>query len=833
LRQECIEAVEQAIGRKLNQGEAENIEKRLVDNMAMIAKDDPQAWAGMSKTDRYAAAAEASAKQLIGDAQMRANRLALNITARAKIAQRFNDQVLKGTVGANAAERILNQTDAYIKGVQRENFSLMMDTINAAEPKFLGLMENPIAVRDFIYEVFGKKTDNPIAQKGVKAWLDTIEGMRQRFNRAGGDVGKLDYGYIPQSHDQAAVLKAGQDKWVAEIGSKLDRSRYMNDRGELLNDTEFTAMLNEVWHTLSTGGLNKLDPQKQTFGTSLANRGSKSRQLHFKDADAWMEYHKEFGKGTLFEAMQGHINSLARNIGVIEELGPNARAGFDMLNNMAIKHDGGVHSVGSAFAELESLYKVLTNENNHAVNPQIAKINQDLRNYAVAAKLQGTLISSITDIPTIITTARYHNLPIFHTLGNVIKSFGKDYREYANVTGLVADSIVSDMNRYAEGSFGQNWSSWLAHTTNKISLLNAWTDSLKRGFQISMMGALGKMKATEWTKLSKADRARLEFQGVSPEIYGVWQAATVENWRGSPMLTPQSIRNIPDEALFNMKSKGDIATIDPQKMRDEAVSRLLGFITDESEYAITTPDLTTRASLGGGTQKGTLSGEFMRHLTLFKSFPLAMANRHIRRAYAMNGETGSIGYKVSLMLGLIGFGALSIQLKSLKDGLDPADMTEPKFWGKAMMQGGGLGIYGDILYTGLGGNNRGGQPNYSSFAGPVFGTGIDLANVTLGNLGQTLRGERTNGGAELVRFTKQNAPFVNLWYAKGAIDHLLLQDIQESLSPGYLHKMKARAYKDFGQRYWWEPGGSPIEPLNHGGDFSPDRLPDFGNAIGD
>ena len=60
-----------------------------------------------------------------------------------------------------------------------------------------------------------------------------------------------------------------------------------------------------------------------------------------------------------------------------------------------------------------------------------------------------------------------------------------------------------------------------------------------------------------------------------------------------------------------------------------------------------------------------------------------------------------------------------------------------------------------------------------------------------------------------------------MWYAKAAIDHLALQDLQETLSPGYLNKMKARAYKDFKQRYWWEPGES-----------MPDRAPDFAAAMG-
>lgn len=821
MREDCIEAVTQAIGRKLKPGEADGIQKRIENNMAMIARSDPKAWQGMSMADRRSAAAEESAKQFIADTQMKAQRVALGIVAQAKLAQRFTEQTAQGVDGANAVERILWQASAYVKAVQSENFSLMFDAIQSAEPRFFGFIDNPEANRDFIGEVFGKDTGNEVAKKGAKSWLETIEQMRQRFNRGGADVGKLDYGYVPQSHDQAKILKAGAEKWVADTANFWDRSRYFDDAGERLGDAAYTEMLGEAFQTLSTGGLNKLEPGKVEFGSSLANRGSKSRQLHFKDDNAWLEYHALYGNGSLYESMQNHVQALSLNIGVVEELGPNTKAGYQLIKDMAIKQDGEFKLVGVAFANLDSLYRVLTNENNQAVNPTMAKINQDIRNITVAAKLQGVVLSAINDVPTLIATSKYHNLPMFRTMATTFKSFGKDYQSYANVTGLVIDSIVSDMSRFADGNFKQAFTGNLAHATNKLSLINKWTDSLKTGFRISMMGALGKMKDTPWQNLKASDRAKLKFQGVSIDTYKVWQKAIAEDWRGSKMLTPQSIRNIPDEALFELGAKGGIQN-DPNRVRDEAVARLLGFIIDESEYAITTPDLTTRASLGGGTQKGTFEGEMARHASVFKSFPVAMANRQIRRALAYNGENGSPGYAVSLMLGLIGFGALSTQLKSLVDGKDPADMTEPKFWGKAMAQGGGLGIYGDLLYTGLGGSNRAGQANYFSLFGPVAGTAGDLASVSLGNLGQVMRGEKTDTGAELLRFTQQNAPMLNLWYIRAAIRHMLVDDMQETVSPGYLNRMKTKAYKDFGQSYWWEPG-----------ETVPDRAPDFEAAIGE
>jgi len=69
---------------------------------------------------------------------------------------------------------------------------------------------------------------------------------------------------------------------------------------------------------------------------------------------------------------------------------------------------------------------------------------------------------------------------------------------------------------------------------------------------------------------------------------------------------------------------------------------------------------------------------------------------------------------------------------------------------------------------------------------------------------------------------KGNTPGANLWYLKGALDHLIFHQLQEYFSPGYLRKMKQRSEREFGQKYWWEPG----EPI-------PDRAPDMTAMAGD
>lgn len=177
-------------------------------------------------------------------------------------------------------------------------------------------------------------------------------------------------------------------------------------------------------------------------------------------------------------------------------------------------------------------------------------------------------------------------------------------------------------------------------------------------------------------------------------------------------------------------------------------------------------------------------------------------------------KASSVAYGAALITSLTIFGALAIELKDLVNGKDPRPMNTLKFWAAAYSQGGGLGIFGDFMYTGLGGSNRAGSPNWASFFGPVFGSAVDLANLPTAAM-------RDKVGAEALRFARGHMPFVNLWYAKSAIDHAGLQDLQEMLSPGYLARMRQTAMKEWGQDYWWRPSQG-----------APARAPDFGNIIG-
>jgi hypothetical protein len=260
----------------------------------------------------------------------------------------------------------------------------------------------------------------------------------------------------------------------------------------------------------------------------------------------------------------------------------------------------------------------------------------------------------------------------------------------------------------------------------------------------------------------------------------------------------------------------------------EITSKVLGLITDESEYAVINPDIATRAiQTWGGQQAGTGVGELARATMQFKSFPIAMVSRHWRRILdAPQGLDGApalankAAYTAALLLTTTALGAIAFQTKQVVQGKDPVDMTTPKFWTRAAAQGGGAGFLGDILL----GDTTADRGNLDSLGrlalGPSFGSLADIYELTKGNVDEMIAGKDTHAGAEALRFARSHAPLVNLWYGKAAMDHLFLHAVQENLSPGYLDRQRKRAAKDWQQSYWWEPG-----------ELEPSRAPDL-SAIG-
>ncbi len=839
MKPQCITAVNEAVGRELTGAELKGIEERISRHLRHNAAKDPQGTLAMSAEQRFAEAAASAHDEFMAEQAKKAQRVALQVLANSRIEQhlaQFAGDKLDGLARvvafhADTKGNFLSM-ESQAKAIERDALRQMIGTLEASNPKFFGLFENKDGIRAIVKEIFGEDSGVKEAKDGAAQFKAVAEALRQRFNRAGGEIGQLEDWGMPHHHSQLNVAKAGREQWVSDILPKLNRERYRNADGTPMNDQQVSEFLGQAWETIATGGVNKIEPGQPRGNGMRANRGNEGRQIHFADADAYMAYQEKYGERTLYEVLTHHIMGVAKDIAMVETLGPNPDHAFRTFRDAAVKEatladPTKAGKIQKQAIGVENLYNLTAGKTLPVASEWLAKSFDTLRSWLTASRLGSAVISSLSDEATLYLTAHVNNLPEMRVLANELAAFNpanKMEERMALRAGLAMNTFISSLNRFGQEGLGSSFTSKLSATVLRASGLNAMTDARRRAFGVTMMSSLGQItrEFDSLGKLDKADYRILLSKGISETDWAVWRKAQVEDWGGGngTMLTPEAIYRIPDAELVGLP--GDMFA-NPQKLKEQAATRLLGVVLEETDVAVIEPGVKERAMMQSGLQRGTWKGELTRSFFLFKSFPLAMLTRHWMRGMDMETGGGKAAYIASLVAATTIMGAASLQINEVLSGRDPRNLNPAekggvRNWVQAMLKGGSLGIYGDFLFSE---STQHGQSPVASFMGPVVGMGEDLFNLTQGNLIQLAMDKKTHAGAELVKFVRGNLPGANLWYAKAALDHMIFHKMQEYFSPGYLATMRSRAYREFGQQFWWEPG-----------ETVPDRAPNVAAAVG-
>jgi hypothetical protein len=818
MRQECINAVQQAAQRTLTAREIQNIEDRIYRNMRQLARNDPASWRQMTDAERLRRAGQLAADELQQEAGLKRRRVALTIAARQRL-----DAFINGYQGTDGKLGALNRTIAFSadgksnflsvesRGKATRDYALsqIQEAFEAVDPRFFHLFEDEKGVRDLVFEIRGQDTGNIKAKKGAKAWADVTELLRRRFNDAGGDIGYLENWGIPQHHSMEKVGRATREQWVSDVIGKLDRKYYIKEDGQLMSDAEVTAFLGEAYNTIATGGLNKLSDSGMRLSGARANRGNASRQIHFKDADSYLEYQRQYGDRSLWEVMVGHLEGISKDIALVETYGPNPDHVFRAILDEVTAETATVNpqrtgQVKRMANSTENLYNFISGKTQPIANPHIAQWSDNIRNWLVASRLGSALLASFSDLGTMYLSAKVTNLQMNQLFRNQLEAMDPTNRTElarARRAGLAMESLLGSVNRWAMDNMGPSKARWAATAVMRASGLTAWSDAHKRAYGVTMMGSLGEVvsRSPDLRSLDGGDFRILKSKGITEQDFSVWKLADQEDWGkgNNTMLTPESIMRIPDDAVKHLGA--------PERVKFEAMRKLLGAVVEEVDMAVITPGAREKMITGGGLQRGTWKGELVRSVFLFKSFPISVVMRHWSRAMGMPSAGGRAAYIGAFIASTTILGALSQQLNDMASGRNPREMTgedAPKFWLGALLKGGGLGLYGDFL---LSDHTRYGGGALASMLGPVAGLVDDVVKLGQGIPLNAVEGKPEQTGGDLVKLGKGLIPGANLWYAKAALDHMIFNQLQEYFSPGYLRKVEQRSKKNFNQTYWWRP----------------------------
>ena len=805
--QDCIDAIRKAFGgdRDLSDDEIE----ALVD--AVFSR------AGRAATaEDFVRAAEQVAQDIQTAAHVERRNRRLNISAKQRLlsmAREANDKFGKPELGLRAATVGINRrleggrlsADAVTQSLQAEYLGGLLADLERAELLIdfnSGHMDLDVARA---LEKITRPGAKGSASKAAQQIAEIVHKHRRiafdRRNRAGAWTKRLSGFIVRQAHDMDRLRRAGFEAWRDEILPLLDHERTFGDAEDV---DEF---LREAFNTLASGeqfrtGQADIDLRLAFTGPgNLAKRRAQSRVLHFKDADAWDAYNKQFGRRTFREALVAEFAGFARDTALFETFGTNPRALFDEVRS-DIRQQFRTESNkldGLRNELIQAEFDVVEGLSSIPANPTKAAVATWVRAVQSMSKLGAATLSSIADIGAKGAAIRYSDGtgPLTAMRDSVVSSLdgfsGKDKRIIAEDIGVYGDAVVGDLaaSRFNAEDSVAGTAQKTMRAFFKLNLLTQWTDGHKRGLGMVISRNLARASKQSFDQIEPQLRANLETFGIDARQWDIARQAVSKADDGREYLFPSEIKRF------------DIS----QRDKDQIETRIRAFIVDITEAGVPTPGARERALLTLGARPGTNLGEAMRFVAQFKAFPVTVATKVIgRQLYAnADGSADKLGLAMYIASSTaLGYAALAA--KDIVKGRTPRDPLDPKTWVAALVQGGGAGIYGDFLF---GEFNRFGRSFLSTLAGPTLGTVDSLAELWA----RFRNGDDTAGAA--LRIAMQNTPFINLFYTRMAMDYLVLYHLQEMANPGYLRRSERRLKREQGQTHLFPP--SSVVP--RGGDL--------------
>lgn len=699
--------------------------------------------------------------------------------------------------------------------------SQISDVLATFRARGLGWHSNVNTLHDVVRELWGTNTGNSAAKEMAESWSKVGEMARQMYNEAGGAIPKLDTWRLPQSHNMVAVMKAGQEAWVKFVTPLLDHSKMINERtGKAFTPQELDLALSEVFKTIGEDGYNKMKPTGALYTghRSLAKRYMDHRFLLFKNADDWMKYQESFGNPDTFASMNQYLHRMSHDIAMMQVLGPNPHATMNFIRQSVMKDaqelklklqdQSIVTRAEENLNNMDELFDLYNGSSYASADHWVPRTLQGTRNIVNSAFLGSTAITSLTDLGFQKHTATQLGIafgPLFKRVFKNLNPLNVEERgRIALRSGLIAESwigLAQTQARFAGEMTGPQITQRFSDVVMRASGLTAWTQAGRHAFGMELMGNLGDLVSKSFDTLDPRMQKALTRYGFDNASWDLIRQSELYNYKGATFLRPEEIR---------------LATHMPKDQAQELALRFLDMVNTEVDYAVPTVGLRAKATLTGGTKAGTLPGEIVRSFSMFKNFSVQVAYTHLWKSMSEATLAKKAGSLADLAIATTAMAALSMQLKEIANGRDPRPMDTKEFWGASFLLGGGMGIWGDFLFSNV---NRYGGGLEDTIAGPVINMANSIKNLTYGNVQQLIQGKDTNFAGETLRMLETYMPGKTLWYMKLLWQRQMFERLHLYIDPKYqqrLNSMQTKYLKETGQHYWWRPGQE-----------SPDRAPEI------
>jgi len=497
-----------------------------------------------------------------------------------------------------------------------------------------------------------------------------------------------------------------------------------------------------------------------------------------------------------------------RNIGMIDRLGTNPKKNFESIRESIYNSmQGRNRNKVANFNQFQKYWNVVDGSLNTVENFTLAKYGAIGRMIGNISKLGGAAISAATDLG--IYGSEMKDQGGKTLLGGIAEAFSalsrikntKQKKEIAEMLGLMLDGTIHDTaGRNQVGDNLSRRSTEIQRTFFKFNLLTWWTNTLKENAMLGMANYYAKQKKIPYDKLNKQLKLLFEKYNIDSNKWDVIRKTAMETADdGMEFINVGLLDKISDADIKKITGIKNLSKREMQIEKQKFKYSVSGMMLDRTLFAVIQPDARVKGIMTQGTLAGTPLGEALRFLGQFKGFPIAIYNKVIGRdlAYMRAGPNQDIGRGAKgIAATIVTTGLLGYASMTAKDFLKGREPRDPSKWNTvmaALLQGGGLGLYGDVLFK----EQRDGATIIAGLAGPGATTVADVLLAV--NYG--IRGEGGNAGKAAYRAVTSNIPFLNLFYIKTAYDYLIGFNMMETMSPGALKRVENRMKKDYNQEY--------------------------------
>jgi len=662
---------------------------------------------------------------------------------------------------------------------------------------------------------------NVEAGQMAEAIQQTDEWLRQRGNMEGASVRENVKRKLPQTQDRIKVKAAKVTK--AANGSVIP-TEWLNDHlehldfdlveyaGKTISEADRNEVLTKIYNRILTNGESDLKPGQNT-GMNMANRMARERFFYYKDGQSWLYMQKKYGAGNIIQQAYGHIDATARNIALMEKFGPNPntmkefakrtaanRAAELQVQNPASSWTTDMAAANDLFEEMWKIYnfQVLNGEESLAVQTISA-----LRTYTTGTKLGGVFLSALPgDIATSKWAAQFHKLPQTGHIREYFKEFigGKRTAQQAIRDGVIYQSGVNLMlshARYFGIMDGPHWVRRFSDIVYRTGLATHHTATARHMNAQHLQGAWADDIGKKFDELSYS--TSLTRAGITEKDWDIFRQTPLTNRDGATFLRPMD--------LYSSKKTSD------KRVADKFLDFMQMYIRD----AVPEPDIRVQATMGTGVTARSVRGQIVRSATQLASFPATLMLNHWKKIWTAPTPKDKMWLATTFFIEMTVAGAFITQAKAIAQGQNPHNMdpTEnPEFWGRAMLNGGSMGLLGDFIFNNVSVANS----QYFNGDTPMGQWASSMKKLTLDNVVDAVKGKKDlNMDKDAV--VALNASIPKLWFMRLLLDRSIMDELLKDADPA-AWRSKERFAKQHEEGRWWKPGQDP-------------NLPDFSHVLGD